>query len=130
MLIFELARKAIKEVMKSAGVKEANERNVKKSALCTTYTISDGDGESENYATCAEMLTWHPVITIYFHNYTDRDKLHKTANDIRNSVIAELLTKTVDGLFDFGSPITWTDISVESEKPYCEITLTAKGIEK
>ena len=124
------ARKAIKEVMKSAGVKEANERNIKKSALCTTYIVSDGEGETEDYSTCATLLTWQPVITIFFHNYTDRGKLHETANDIRNDVIAKLLSKTVDGLLDFGSPITWTDLQNEDEKLFIEITLTCRGLQE
>ncbi len=131
LTVFQKARKAIEEVLKTCKVKQANERAIKKSALCTTYTIDDGEGESEGFSTCAEKWTWQPVITIYFHNYTDRARLHKEVAEVKNDVIMELIAKGragVEGLLDFGSPISW-NFEQENEIMILRITLTCVGIE-
>jgi len=128
MNVYEVAREAIEICLKGVGVKQANERSLKKSAYCTTYVISDGDGVVEDYNFCQHEHTWQPELTIYFHNGANRAKLHEEVSKTRYDVISALIhygkiTRPPE-LFQFGVPVEWEQTEIEDDKVSITIRIT------
>ena len=130
--IYEIARDTIESVLvRECKLKQANERAIKKSAFCTTWIISDGDGIVENgTSSCSVLHEWRPYIEIMFHNGADRQKLHDEVSKVKNAIIANLIKiefKMPYGLFDFGTPIEWDELELTDNTAKIKITLTAKA---
>jgi len=127
-MIYQTARESIEGVLESIGLRQANERSLKKSAYCTTWVVSDGNGTIEDYDFCQNEHIWQPEITIYFHNGADREKLLATVNQTRFDIVTALIhfgkfNRPAD-LFQFGVPVEWETLEIEDTSATLKIKLT------
>lgn len=128
MNVYETARLSIKGVLKSLGLKQANERVLKKSAFCTTWIISDGDVEVEDYDFCQNQHTWQPEIDILLHNGANREALYDSVNKTRYNIITALINygkfnRPAD-IFQFGVPVESEQIEIDDNTVRLTIRLT------
>lgn len=134
MTVYEVARQAIIDALKYCKVKDANERSIKKSAYCTSYVVSDGAGEIDDYGICTVQHIWQPIISIMFHNGANRKELHKKSAETKDKVIDEIVRignhELPTVLFEFGTPITYDVIEIDDNTAQLNITLNVRAITK
>ena len=128
MNIYETVRESIKDVLKSIGLKQANERALKKSAFYTTWIVSDGAVEVEDYDFCQNQHTWSPEIDILIHNGANREALYDSVNKTRFDIITALIHygkfSRPDNIFQMGVPVESEQIEIDDNTVRLKIRIT------